>query len=531
MEPLWYYRLFDTEFGPIEKSKLVELHDSGTLGDTDEVRAAETEKWSTYQDLFSRSQASPAVNTAGATSAVSPDDEQNWYYLTLGQELGPVSFNELHELVELGSLTADDEIKFGVNGKFRRVGSMGRLAAYLPYVESSSNASTKNVVLKAESPKSAPSSTANETLTAAVTPQYAPQAFEPAWFAFIRGVEYGPSSLVQLSQLAHAGQIAVTDFVKYGAYGTWMPPFPTIETTLAQFVVAPQTPSVPATTVSAAPATTTAVPTSNTASTPASTTLAGTAAKEVQVAKVTTEPVSPPVQASSEKTPKPSAAVEVTKKEETPTTQPKPVVAKTTPPPMATVTTTAATSNVASSRPAMSSPPMPARPPAKAASKSSGGGGLSIDFSALTGDPKTLGGIGVIVAVGLFFAFMYLLPASTAGEREKLEQLQSVYTEFKTLRSKNASDSEWQQFTTKAATIVDPIAKELQVTANRQFPARQCLLWASRDRFKDMLQNAREKPSPQEEEFDYQLKKAANYLGLGPDPDLERATAAVPNDT
>jgi len=521
MAPLWYYRLFGTEFGPIDHAKLVELHQGGTLGDTDEVRAADATRWLTYQQAFAPA---PTDTTTTAvmqpSSSDSPDDELNWYYLTLGHDLGPVSFNELRQLAEQGSLTAEDEIKFGADGKYRRVGSMGKLAAYLPYVAPVKQSSEKPAGKRSDpviaQVATQPAAAAAVEAPAASVIQYHPSAHEPTWFAYIRGVEYGPSSLVQLSQLFQAGQIAATDFVKYGAYGQWMAPYPTIEQMLAQSIVA-----TPAPVKAAAPVADTAP-------------VAAAVAKPVNVpavavTKATTPVTVPVVQTAAEKAApapvaKPSVVEESVPTSE-PAPQPQPVTAAVVASEPAPVQPAATMMPSSTSPPAWSAPATPARPIAKPATKS--GGGLSFDLSALTSDPKMLGGVGLIAAVGLVLAFMFLMPASTSGERAKLEQLQKVYTEFKQLREKQAPANEWEQFVKTSAAIVDPIALELKDSASRQYPARQCLLWAARDRFKEMVQNAREKPTPQEEEFDYNLKKAANYLGMGPDPDLERATAAA----
>ncbi|MBI1346036.1 hypothetical protein GC163_07080 [bacterium] len=508
MEPLWYYRLFDTEFGPIDTPTLMDLHECGTLSDTDEVRAADSPQWIAYQKAMSPAVESSRATAVAAPSNHSPDDELSWYYQTLGQELGPVSFNELRQLAEQGSLSADDEIKFGIDGKYRRVGSLGKLAACLPY------ASVPEKVVKKSDPVvaqvTAESSVAvREEPAAPVTIQYHPAATEASWYAFIRGVEYGPSSLVQLSQFLQAGQIAATDFVKYGAYGSWMPPSPTIEQTLSQYIiqtpapVAVKAPAIPATATPPAKPATAAPPVENKTPAPAN---------KTAVAPVTVQP-------AAAVAPKTEAAAVIPVAKPVEETRPEPVV----------LTPAAAMS---SSTGAWSPPASPARAPAKAPARQKSGGGVSLDLSALTSDPKTLGAVGFVAAVGLIFAFLFLLPASTAGERAKLEQLQKIYTTFKYLRENNANSGDWEQFTSETMAAVKPMVDELQGTASRQYPARQSLLWAARDRLDDMLQTAREKPSPAEEEFDYNLKKAANYLGLGPDPDLERATAAlaVPND-
>jgi hypothetical protein len=143
-------------------------------------------------------------------------------------------------------------------------------------------------------------------------------------------------------------------------------------------------------------------------------------------------------------------------------------------------------------------------------------------------EPKALIAIAV-VAVAVFFVFgSSLLPKSTAGDRKKLEQLQQILAEFRENREKKAGPAEWEAFLKKAEEVRKPMADELEKTANRKYPARQYLLWASRNRLPEMLQSDREKPGTAEEHFEGNLYDAARLLGVakGEPPKASNAARA-----
>jgi hypothetical protein len=56
-----------------------------------------------------------------------------WYYRIGVLELGPVTFDELLNLAKTQQVSANDEVRLGNSGKWRQVGSIGRLMAALPF--------------------------------------------------------------------------------------------------------------------------------------------------------------------------------------------------------------------------------------------------------------------------------------------------------------------------------------------------------------------------------------------------------------
>ena len=138
MSEHWFYRLFGEEFGPVPLSDLRELSANGTLTGDDEVRPATISIWvpaksvCELQDVF---QTTAIESDSRVANSESPAADE-WYYQQPNVNeavIGPMTFEALLEQAKAGRLSADDEVKFGVDGKWRRAGSMGRLVAVLPY--------------------------------------------------------------------------------------------------------------------------------------------------------------------------------------------------------------------------------------------------------------------------------------------------------------------------------------------------------------------------------------------------------------
>lgn len=115
------------------------LADSGTIQALDYVRRATSGDWVAAANIEELGLSNSERRTAATMEVTSSTDREisfpkdEWYCQFGGQELGPLSFANLLEYVELGQLTGDDEVKFGGNGNWRKVASIGRLMAALPY--------------------------------------------------------------------------------------------------------------------------------------------------------------------------------------------------------------------------------------------------------------------------------------------------------------------------------------------------------------------------------------------------------------
>ena len=286
MADQWFYRMFGEDFGPVPFEKLREMADKGIVGADDEVRSESSHRW-----VMARSVDGLGLNGDGGGTAVATESKSDtatdisttrvglddWYCRVLGREMGPLIFEELVKFAEHDNVSADDEVKLGANGKWRRVGSIGRLVAVLPYraVESKtpvpatkSKPVTKSKTPAAELPvvesqdnSTPPQSamvdsvvqvdvqaayqaayeqakaqiaesmmaqaeaafkTAEEMAKAELTWAFAPNV-DPKWWGWMGGVEFGPVGFMQVFALAKNGQLKPSDFVRNGATGQYFP--------------------------------------------------------------------------------------------------------------------------------------------------------------------------------------------------------------------------------------------------------------------------------------------------------------------
>lgn len=143
MSENWFYRVFGEEFGPVSLNDLREFAANGTLSGDDEVRPEALSIWvpakavrELQEHYETPIESASTVTTTMNDAAAAPAVADEWYYRMTddeGVEVGPLTFDALIELAKSGRLTSDDEVRLGVDSKWRRAGSMGRLVAVLPY--------------------------------------------------------------------------------------------------------------------------------------------------------------------------------------------------------------------------------------------------------------------------------------------------------------------------------------------------------------------------------------------------------------
>jgi hypothetical protein len=287
MTDQWFYRMFGEEFGPLPLEKLKELAESGTIHAFDQVRQDLTGDWVdavTVSELgLSTSERPEPVALATAVSlsdfdiATTPQTNDEWYCMVAGAELGPIGFDELLKFAEHEQLGADDQVKLGRNGKWRRAGSIGRLMAALPYqatektIGGTGSKSSGEIRIdeqhltrtaaKSPAPRQAvapspapavetpdPEATyraAYEQAKARVAESMIAQAdaaFKAAeeqamaqvawatapnvdryWWGWAGGVEFGPVEFTQVFGLAKSGQLKPSDFVRNGQHAQFVP--------------------------------------------------------------------------------------------------------------------------------------------------------------------------------------------------------------------------------------------------------------------------------------------------------------------
>lgn len=166
---------------------------------------------------------------------VAPIDlAESWFYQSLGQELGPMSFEELCGLAESGALSSSDLVKKGTADDWKpaetnTVLSMLLKAAALPAPPApvSKPAPKKKQSRQNRSAAPAKSTTTEAQIDAKPTapPQAdpAPPAVEPErWYCKIDGVEHGPLEFDDLKGMAARQRLNRGDQVKLNDDGQWV---------------------------------------------------------------------------------------------------------------------------------------------------------------------------------------------------------------------------------------------------------------------------------------------------------------------
>ena len=136
MSSPWMYRAFGQEFGPFSLSELKELVAKGMVTADSEIHSPQS-GWveaAAVSELGLQAIAAPELLTAvGSDPDVSTRGADDWFYKVCGLEQGPVAFESLLTLARTEQLGAEDSVKLGADGKWRRAGSIGRLVAVLPF--------------------------------------------------------------------------------------------------------------------------------------------------------------------------------------------------------------------------------------------------------------------------------------------------------------------------------------------------------------------------------------------------------------
>lgn len=585
MADQWFYRMFGEEFGPMALEKLKELADGGTIQALDHVRSSSSQDWvaaANIDELGLSASERRTIPTMATTSLTDleismPPGNDEWYCELGGQELGPLSFDELLQYVEKEQLGADDQVKLGAQGKWRRVGSIGRLMAALPYqaVEKtivpgalkplgSSQPVEESVTAKDPSPAEVDVTyrLAYEQAKARVTESMLAQAdaaFQAAeqqaqaqtawttapnvdrhWWGWAGGGEFGPVEFAQVFGLAKSGQLKPSDFVRNGQFGQYVPAanvpglLSAVEA-IAKATEARNQARSQAAALAAPPIIPPAILLTTEKAAPAK--QAAPARSNPMIPAVPVKPKSNPTMAAQQSRDGSDPQVDGRTQnlsdlprmvERTPTAEPNPSTLRS---PYASSMSsgfgTSGSSSSASSYRANRPVPIPIRPQARrnAASEST----WFSDMLENMKQPKALGSAGAIAAVMLIFGWGYL-PKSRGADIRRYQTLKGLVDE---IRSKRASaPTELPSLQQKLEKAAKEISAEVKAQANREEPAKQCLLWATRDEIPRVIQAGLTTESPAEKTLLARLQDAAYELGLEKRPivALAQSTSPVSDD-
>lgn len=528
----WYYKSLGLEVGPVSMENLIDLVKDQSLSRDDEVRFGTSGKWRRIGTIGSLMAHLPfatpvPVSITNERPATSSSEAQksassNWYYKSLGLEFGPVSMEKLVELVKDRSLSRQDEVRFGDEGNWRRIGTIGPLMAHLPF-ESATITPTKKsnngvldeslendhptdildsldfntledfeqdeltfgpTAITTPAPASEPAATNNSTSR---TETKASRETSALWWCTVQGKEYGPIDLPKMIEWAASGRLRRDDHVRYG-----QEPYQLASDIPGVFPDLPKSGSKPTVDVVDRPA-----------------------KPKPLASKPTTPDLEPGLDvlfAPPEKTetaPKPNPAPAIEKPAPAP-------AAKTPPKPVSTIPSKPFTAPVAA-KPSFTAPPAPAMKassftasPAKASRSS------SIDLGALM---KILipVGIGVVVLAGIGCAIYFgpsMIPVSNSQQTDQFKSLNTAYTEFAQFRGSNSgSTDETKKAQQKLIDVTSPIILDLDKIQNRSNNQTNISRLA-----KKMMQVGKEEltktKSRNEMEVETLLKVAAAGLGV-----------------
>lgn len=136
---------------------------------------------------------------------------------------------------------------------------------------------------------------------------------------------------------------------------------------------------------------------------------------------------------------------------------------------------------------------------------------MSIDLGPLK-DPKIIGGI---VAAALVVGFFFL-PKGTGAEKAKFEQLKTILVDFRALRDKKGSPTDWDNFVKKSTETSKTVLASIG-SASAAEPTKQNLMWAAK-KIPEMLTKGQTQPCAAEIEVERDLFAASKGLKLEMEP-------------
>ncbi len=570
MSEQWYYRMFGEEFGPVALEKLREMAAHGTVGCEDEVRSDRSTRWvpaGSVRELglgssgggvevATASDSDAAMNVVAQGERAGLDD---WYCLANGHELGPLNFDELMKFARHEQLSADDEVKLGANGKWRRVGSIGRLMAVLPFRAAEPTkprpagrpASNRSMTPAHEQP--AVGSSARPDMPPAAEPAPVPAvdmnaaylaAYEQArtqiaesmiaqaeaaykkaeetakaemawasapnvdsqWWGWMGGVEFGPVAFVQVFALAKNGQLKPSDFLRNGPNGQMFPSSnaPGLFSAVAAMAKAAETLSLAKVQAQAAAALTAPAPP-----------LSSLPATAFVTAAVPAKETNRAVPQDVEDAPKPAAtsrpigtgskpqltAVTDTppRNTNTPNTE-TPVVERPSPAPVSAQRQPSLSSAGSSSSSMSSSSSFnsyrPVVAPARPAPRPSRSSSQSsFSFSEMLEPLKEPKALGAVGVVAAVLLSFGWFYLPKSSAAD-VKNFRELKHIIDEIKQKRSSNStDFASVNTKAEKIGKAVIAELAKKASRDEPAKQHLLWAARDRMPAMLGELKKAPT------------------------------------
>lgn len=183
----WYYQLLGQEMGPTTQDELLQMIREGSLHGEDTVRLGLNGDW---KRLDKTSQ------FAAIAEHMRPKAE--WYCRLLGQELGPMTFDELQNMAQTGALHDDDDVRHGGSEPWDKAGR------------------TRGLQFSPVATDAAASHDRSATLV-----PFGEAAHKREWYYEILGERMGPISFKVLAQAVAHGTLNLEDKARRGKVGAW----------------------------------------------------------------------------------------------------------------------------------------------------------------------------------------------------------------------------------------------------------------------------------------------------------------------
>jgi len=401
----WYYQNLGEEFGPVSGGALRDLVDSHQLDGGDLVRESDSDQWQRVDsvelpesDYVDEIPVDEDVLTSLDDIVLGEDNtpkkqRQQWYCQVLGQELGPMSFDDLLERAHSKQLSKNDLVRSDSESNWVQAESIVGLFDHVKeeVLTAPTNVSTvspQRPVVKKKKVKKASSKS---------KPKPQKETEERIWFVKVGANELGPLVFSEIQAMGQSGKLNHDDVVRFEGSGGWI--------SVNDFNgVVPDRPTPPPVVTAATPVAPTPTPAAESRPSPP------TASPE--------EPERPAQQspaASSSNYAGPGANSNNSGGMGG----------------YGSTTSSYGGAAAAASKPsAPSRPTAPSRPAYKPARKSSSSsGGMSFDlsgmFSNLSFDPKAIGAISVIVLV---LAWFFVIPNFAGfGDGKYYDQTKEIY--------------------------------------------------------------------------------------------------------
>ncbi len=419
----WYYKMLGHEMGPTSTEEMMQQIQDGSLHGEDLVRFGENGVW---QPLEKTPQFSAIV------LAMRPKPE--WYCQVLGQELGPMMFEELQQMAKSGALHADDEVRHGDSDPWAK----GDRVRGLKFP-------------KAATAKVTPAHDRTSTLV-----PFGDAAKKREWFYEIVGQQMGPISFTEMAKAVSSGTLKLEDRARRGKSGAWtlVMDVPGLVTTedksayLAAKIEASRPQPLPPKPVPVA--------------------VASPAPVAIAAQKVELQPVS----------------------EVTPPPRPLP-----SPAPSVSAYGGSGSPSGSGSLASMDRPAIPPRPPAFTPAKKSGGssldiGGMLADLKDKL-DMKALGAIAVILLVGVYFAstqFGFSLSFGPPAGAKEFSDVNSMWVEIQEIHKQGDQPAAWKAFKSEHEGEI----KSILASVEKQNPGSsrrllQLMLFCTKNHFPMMM--------------------------------------------